>query len=144
MHLMEIIFFSLYQVIVRPTKIIKNLLKDLKILIFIVIFNIKNELKFSLKNIGLGDQLLIIFFSKILILKISNSLHRTWRPKTLSGLFKLYFNGKMNIFFLERFDQFSTLKNDFENQSFEMFEEVVHNSGKSDEDMILWKNAYFH
>ena len=35
-------------------------------------------------------------------------------------------------FFLERFDQFSTLKNDFENQNFEMFEEVVHNFGKSD------------
>jgi hypothetical protein len=33
---------------------------------------------------------------------------------------------------LERFDQFSTLKNDFENQNFEMFEEVVHNFGKSD------------
>ena len=39
-------------------------------------------------------------------------------------------------FFLERFDQFSTLKNDFENQNFEMFEEVVHNFGKSDGDII--------
>ena len=29
----------------------------------------------------------------------------------------------------ERFDQFSTLKNDFANQNFEMFEEVVHNFG---------------
>ena len=37
---------------------------------------------------------------------------------------------------LERFDQFSTLKNDFENQNFEMFEEVVHNFGKSDSDII--------
>ena len=40
-------------------------------------------------------------------------------------------------FFLERFDQFSTLKNDFENQNFEMFEvEVVHNFGKSEGDII--------
>ena len=36
----------------------------------------------------------------------------------------------------ERFDQFSTLKNDFENQNFQMFEEVVHNFGKSDDDNI--------
>ena len=39
------------------------------------------------------------------------------------------------IFFLERFDQFSTLKNDFENQNFEMFKEVVHNFDKSDGDI---------
>ena len=39
-------------------------------------------------------------------------------------------------FFFERFDQFSTQKNDFENQNFEMFVEVVHNFGKSDGDMI--------
>ena len=39
-------------------------------------------------------------------------------------------------FFLERFDQFSTLKNDFENQNFEMFLEVVHNFGKSDGDIV--------
>ena len=38
--------------------------------------------------------------------------------------------------FLERFEQFSTMKNDFENQNFEMFEQVVHNSGKSDDDII--------
>ena len=30
---------------------------------------------------------------------------------------------------LERFNQFLTLKNDFENQNFEMFEAVVHNFG---------------
>ena len=40
------------------------------------------------------------------------------------------------MFFLERFDQFSTPKNDFENQNFEMFEEVVHNFGKSDGNFI--------
>ena len=35
-------------------------------------------------------------------------------------------------FFWERFKQFSTLKNDFENQNFPMFVEVVHNFGMSD------------
>ena len=33
---------------------------------------------------------------------------------------------------LERFDQLSTLKNDFEYHNFKMFEENVHNFGKSD------------
>ena len=42
-------------------------------------------------------------------------------------------------FFLERFDQFSTLKYDFETQNFEMFEEVVHKFCKSDTDIILLK-----
>ena len=37
---------------------------------------------------------------------------------------------------MERFDQFFTLKNDFENQNFEMFDEVVHNFGKSAGDII--------
>ena len=41
-------------------------------------------------------------------------------------------------------DQFSTLKNEYENQNFEMFEEVIHNFVKSDSDIILWKNVYFH
>ena len=40
------------------------------------------------------------------------------------------------IFFWEKLEQFSTLKNDFENQNFEMFEEVVHYFGKSDGDII--------
>ena len=35
------------------------------------------------------------------------------------------------------------LKNDFESTHFANFEEVVHNFGRSDDDMILWKNAYF-
>ena len=39
-------------------------------------------------------------------------------------------------FFFERFDQFSTQKNDFENQNFEMLEEVVYNFGKYDDDII--------
>ena len=39
-------------------------------------------------------------------------------------------------FFFERFNQFSKQKNDFENQNFEMFEEVVHNFGKSGADIV--------
>ena len=35
------------------------------------------------------------------------------------------------------------LKNDFENQNFEIFAKLVHNFGKSDDDIIQWKNAYF-
>ena len=37
---------------------------------------------------------------------------------------------------ISKFDQFSTMKYDFENQNFEMFKEVVHNFGKSDGDII--------
>ena len=37
---------------------------------------------------------------------------------------------------MERFGQFSMLKNDFEIQNFEMFEEVVYNIGNSDSDII--------
>ena len=33
----------------------------------------------------------------------------------------------------DRFNQFSTLKNDFENQHFDIFEEVVHNFDKSNQ-----------
>ena len=39
-------------------------------------------------------------------------------------------------FFFERFDQFLTQKNKFESTNFEMFEEVVHNFGKSDDDIF--------
>ena len=42
----------------------------------------------------------------------------------------------MEKFFLERFDQFLTQKNDFKSRNFEMFKEVVHNFGKSDDGMI--------
>jgi hypothetical protein len=37
------------------------------------------------------------FLKKFLILKISNSLHRTWRLKTLSGLFKFQILKKLII-----------------------------------------------
>ena len=36
------------------------------------------------------------------------------------------------------------LKNGFESTKFEIFVKVVHNFGRSDDDMIVWKNAYFH
>ena len=49
------------------------------------------------------------------------------------GLLVKYSSQKL---FLERFNQFLTQKNDFENTNFEMFEEVVHNFGKFDDDMI--------
>ena len=49
------------------------------------------------------------------------------------GLLVQYFSKKFSF---ERFDQFATLKTDFENQNFEMHEEVVHNFGKSDGDII--------
>ena len=39
-------------------------------------------------------------------------------------------------FFFKRFDQFSTLKNDFESHNFEIFDKVVHNFGKCDDDII--------
>ena len=34
-------------------------------------------------------------------------------------------------------------KNDFESTSFAYLEEVVHDFGRSDDDMILWKKYYF-
>jgi hypothetical protein len=37
---------------------------------------------------------------------------------------------------MERFNQFFTLKKDFENQNSEMFKEDVHNFGKSDSDIV--------
>ena len=37
------------------------------------------------------------------------------------------------MFFLERFDQFYRLKNDFESTNFAIFDKVVHNFGKSDD-----------
>ena len=46
-------------------------------------------------------------------------LYKSWSPKSL--------------FF---FGQFLTQKNDFESMNFEIFKEVVHNLGKSDDDII--------
>ena len=55
---------------------------------------------------------------------------------------KHFFNVKVGLLvqhslFFERFDQFPSLKNEFENLNFEMFEEIVQTFGKSDDDMIL-------
>ena len=41
----------------------------------------------------------------------------------------------INFFLLERFDQSLTNKNTSESTNFEIFQEVVHNFGKSDDDM---------
>ena len=40
---------------------------------------------------------------------------------------------------MKGFDQFSTMKNNFENQNFDMFEEVAHNFGKPDSDISYEK-----
>ena len=60
MHLLEISIFSLNNDLVRLTKIMNNLVKDLKILSFKVIFQCLKlvesfQKKKSLKNIWLGD-----------------------------------------------------------------------------------------
>ena len=67
MHLLEINIFSLNNDIVRVTKIVNNLVQDLKILRFKVIFQclklVKSfQKKFSVKNIWLGDQLILMKF----------------------------------------------------------------------------------
>ena len=61
--------FSQNHVIVRPTKIINNLIKICKICIFKVIFRHQNSTEsfwifFSVKNIWLDDQLLLTNFLK--------------------------------------------------------------------------------
>ena len=62
MHLVDIIIFLLYHVIIRPTKIIKDLRKDCKIPKSIFSNKNPSDLSefFSLNNVGLGDQLLIM------------------------------------------------------------------------------------
>ena len=67
MHLLEISIFSLNNDLVRLTKIMNNLVKDLKILSFKVIFQclklVKSfQKKFSVKNIWLEDQLILMKF----------------------------------------------------------------------------------
>ena len=44
---------------------------------------------------------------------------------------------------MERFAQFSTLKDIFENQNFEIFDKVVDNFGKSDNDIVWQKMIFF-
>ena len=74
MHLLEISIFSLKNDLVRPTKIMNNLVKDLKILSFKVFFQCLKlvesfQKQLSVKNIWLGDQLILMKFLKTLILK---------------------------------------------------------------------------
>ena len=62
LHKLKISIFSLNHVIVRPTKIMNNLLKVCKICTFKVIFRYQKSTKsfwifFSVKSIWLGDQL---------------------------------------------------------------------------------------
>ena len=53
-------------------------------------------------------------------------LNNSWSPSPI------FFKEKKS----ERFRQFSTPKNDFENQNFEIFEEVLNNFGRSNDNMI--------
>ena len=66
MHLLEISIFSLNNDLARLTKIMNNLVKDLKILSFKVIFLclklVESFQKKSVKNIWLGDQLILMKF----------------------------------------------------------------------------------
>ena len=67
------------------------------------------------------------FLEKYFKSKFSKTfLNKSWSPSPI--FFK--------EIFLERLDQFLTQKNDFESMNFDMFEEVVHNFGKSDVDII--------
>ena len=67
MHLLEIGIFSINNDLVRLTKIMNNLVKDLKILSFKVIFQrlklVESFQKwFFVKNTWLGDQLILMKF----------------------------------------------------------------------------------
>ena len=53
--------------------------------------------------------------------------NKSWSPSQIFFIDNL---------FLEKFDQFLTQKNYYESTNLEMFEEVVHNFGKSDDTMI--------
>ena len=67
MHLLEMSIFSQNDDLVRLNKIMNNLVKDLKILRFKVIFQCLKlgesfQKKISVKNIWLGDQLILMKF----------------------------------------------------------------------------------
>ena len=74
MHLLQISIFSLNNDLVRLSKIMSNLVKDLKILSFKFIFYCLKlvesfQKKNSLKNILSGDHLVLMIFLKNLIFK---------------------------------------------------------------------------
>ena len=52
----------------------------------------------------------------------------------------LFFDEKKS----ERFNWFSKLENEFKNQNFVIFEDLLNNFGRSDGDGIKWKNYDFH
>ena len=74
MHLLKISIFKLNNDLVRLTKIMNNLVKDLKILSFKVIFQclklVKSFQKKNLNNFWLVDQLILMKFLKTLIFKV--------------------------------------------------------------------------
>ena len=61
--------------------------------------------------------------------------HETMHASSGNKHFRLN-NVTVRPIFLERFNQFLTLKNDFESTNFAIFDKVVHNFGKS-EDVII-------
>ena len=72
--------FSLYRVIVRPIKIMKNLVKGLKIQIF-KFWKLVESLKlFLYYNIWLGDQLLSLMFWKFYLVFSGQSCTLVWMP----------------------------------------------------------------
>ena len=95
MHLVEPIIFSLYHVIIRPTKVIKAADKNWAHL---------NQKHFKNKK-----------FQKISVISSP-----------------IFFTEKKS----ERFLQFSSPKNDIENQNIAIFEKVLKNIGRPDDDMI--------
>ena len=72
--------------------------------------------------------------------EIMNRADKNWahfQKTEYNNLINVYWRLGL-IFFIkkwDRFDQFQKLKNDFKSQNFAIFDKVVHNFGKSDEDM---------
>ena len=77
---------------------------------------------------------------EISISSLNNVIIRPTKIRYPRSPSQIFFTEKKS----ERFGWFLMPKNDFESTNFANFEEVVHNFGKSDDDMIYWKNAYFH
>ena len=66
---------------------------------------------------------------------LENKVRKKFLKKIIKVRLLVQYSSK-NFLGGERFNQFSTLKDDFESHIFEMFKEVVHNFGKSDGDII--------
>ena len=79
MHLLEICIFSQHNDLIRLNQIVKNLVKELKVLSFKVIFKSLKlaesfQKKFSAKNIWLEDQLILMKFFENFDFKVLYSL----------------------------------------------------------------------